>query len=320
MDELNQIRNESTRKAIQAVISAGTAIKQLDPVFEVKESEGHRSGITKGDALAQETIIDHLSREYPDAVFLSEEGNGDHKNLLTPKNPQGILEAKLAFIIDPTDGTAAYASKLGTWCIGIAVLKYGNIVGSVVYAPALNGGILLVAQENGPVVVSEWDFAKTSVLTSAKELPPKKCLVAMGVDLTLYHSMMGIVPIIGANIKAWNLANSGILSLTQVACGRLQAIIQSPQRVWDWAPAYRAVLETGNVFRFFRLIPDPDVADTHMLVPVENYDFDAFCVLPKENRLGFVAGEPGISERIFNLLPRRGWSRIDPINTTASWK
>jgi hypothetical protein len=64
------------------------------------------------------------------------------------------------------------------------------------------------------------------------------------------------------------------------------------------------VTSLGGVFRFFRL-KDGD------LIPVERYDERAFKA-GKENRLGFVAGEPGIVDKLFALLPKTGWERHDP--------
>jgi fructose-1,6-bisphosphatase/inositol monophosphatase family enzyme len=311
------------REIARAVVAAGDQIKMLDPVFKVKEGEGHRSGVTKGDEISQGTLLERLSASFPEAKFLSEEGKGEHPNLLDVKSPNGILDAPLAFIMDPLDGTAPYSNKLGTWCIAVGVMARGQIVGSVVYAPAVQGGMLVVADRDGNVRIAEWDFTKIEAaprLTTCTK--PQKCFVAMGVDPTLYPTFTRLLDGIGANIKAWGLTNSGILGITQAACGRIQAVIQTPQKVWDWAPAYAAVIATGRIIRFFRLVPDPThqtAPPTDILAPVELYDFAAFCSMPKSNRLGFVAGEPDIVNRIWNLLPRRGWARTNPDTASGTW-
>ncbi|OGG58859.1 hypothetical protein A2765_00570 [Candidatus Kaiserbacteria bacterium RIFCSPHIGHO2_01_FULL_56_24] len=302
-------RGPMMRKLLGAVVSSGTAVKEMERRFSVKEGEGHRSGVTSGDMLAQEVIFKNIAAALPDAKILSEEGAGQ-RNVFDVNDPKGILEGPDVVIIDPIDGTAPYANKLGTWCVGAGLMRYGELVGSAIYAPALNGGMSLVAEEGRGTYVSEWGAKTPEHIQPLREHTAlRDCIVAMGVDSSLHRPLMSIVPDISPDIRAWTLANSGLLALAQVATGRLQAVIQTPQKAWDWAPAYRAVLESGMVFKFFRLVPDTETNDgTCKLIPIENYDDTAFASTPKENRLGFVAGEPGVAAWLFEKLPKTGWA------------
>ena len=119
------------------------------------------------------------------------------------------------------------------------------------------------------------------------------------------------MPEIAANVRAKYDVGSGLFGLMSVALGRAQVIVQTPQKAWDWVQGYRAILDTGNVFHFFRL-------KDGNLIPVEHYDFEAFC-FASEHRLGFIAGEPALAQKLFDKLPKTGWARVRPDTVTGTW-
>jgi len=306
------LNDDVLKETTRAVVAAGEVIKMVNPEFKAKKGEGHRSGVTESDKMSHRMVFERLAQRFPQAKFLSEEGEEESPRLFSKNDPRGIFQEELVVIFDPIDGTAPFGSMLGTWCVAAAVMRYGWITGSAIYAPALNGGLLVVAEKDNGVRIKEWNFEKEIKVPSTSEVKKiSDCFVTMGVDATLYRQFMGIVPEIGRNVRAWGLANSGILGLAQVAAGRLQAIFEPPQKVWDWAPGFLAVLESGNTIRFFRLVPEPD-SEFSVLIPVDDYDYEAFCLFPQQNRLGYVAGQPQIVDFIFDLLPKKGWSRLNP--------
>jgi myo-inositol-1(or 4)-monophosphatase len=299
-----------------AVLEAGMAIPCLPRTFEVKAGEGHRSGVTKGDEMSRDILFSKLTEAFPEALILSEE-ESSHPQSLPKENPQGILGEGLRFVIDPLDSTARYGQKMDGWSVGGGMLICGDIMGGAVFAPASNGGLLVAATIGQGVTIVEWDGRQTNTISSIAlpETPPKKSVVLLGVDALLYGNIATLNPTIAANVRAVFTSGSGLLGLAWVAARRAQAIIQTPQKAWDWVGAYRAIIESGNVFRFFRIVEGN-------LVPVETYDFDAFRTLKNSNanRLGFVAGEPDMAERLFNLLPKTGWERTIPDTVSGMWK
>ncbi len=307
--------------AVMAVWNAGRVAQAADRGGKTKQGEGHRSIVTQGDQKAEKVLVDCILGAFPEARILSEE-DADNSNMLKKDRPDGLMEAELAFIIDPVDGTAPYGSYLGTWCVSAGVMKNGMLIGSAVYAPDLNGGMLLVAEEGkGTIVIDGALDSVREIAPPETSTAPKKATVFRGVDSDLYEVMIRRIPEIAMNVRVTGVANSGILALAQVASGRITAVIQTPQKAWDWAGAYRAVLEAGRIFSFFRLVPDPTASGADMLVEggVNAYDFDAFCY-DKGNRLGFVAGEPAMVRRLMKVMPRTGWSRTNPENVSGAWQ
>ncbi len=316
--------SQPVKTAVMAVVMGGEGAQKADRDGKTKQGEGHRSIVTQGDQWAEQMLVHAILGNFPNARILSEESeqSEEHPNLLNHKCPTGLMEAELAYIIDPVDGTAPYGSYLGTWCVSAGVMKNGMLVGSAVYAPDLNGGMLLVAEEGkGTVVIDGALDSVREIVPPETSTTPKKATVFRGVDSDLYEVMIRRIPEIAMNVRVTGVANSGILALAQVASGRITAVIQTPQKAWDWAGAYRAVLEAGRIFSFFRLVPDPIVPGTDMLVEVgvNTYDFDAFCY-DKVNRLGFVAGEPAMVRRLMKVLPRTGWARTNPETTSGAWQ
>lgn len=298
--------------AANAVVKAGKAICEFPRLFQVKEGEGHRSGITRGDLLSQEILLRELGR-FPYARFLCEEDTS-HPSAFNKKNPQGILDEDCVFIIDAIDSTARYGAELDGWCVAVGVMEYGEITGGAVFAPASQGGFLVVSEKGKGVTTTEWDGRVIRSVIARGETPPKDSIVLFGADAPLFKNVAAILPEIYANVRLASSGSSGILSFARVGARRVQAVIQTPQKAWDWIPAYNAALETGNAIHFFRLVKGE-------MVPVPAYDYESMCTNKKttENRLGFVAGEPDLARKLFNMLPRTGWERFVPDTVSGKW-
>lgn len=293
---------------ISALTDAGEAARGVSRYASAKPGEGHRSIVTEADEFSQETIILRCS-EIDGAKFLCEEDSGDPR-VLDKNNPAGAISG-ITFVVDPLDGTSRFAGSFPDWSVGIGTMKDGDIVESGIAAPEANGGFLLFSEKGrGAALLKNGIYHAIDPLSA--ETPIRDSVVLFGVDASLYHSATCLFPAVAANVRAKYDVGSGLFGLMMVALGNAQAVVQTPQKAWDWVPAYRAIVETGRVFHFFRL-------DDGNLVPVERYDFAALCYKPKENRLGFVAGEPTIAQKLFDKLPRSGWERISPDTFTASW-
>lgn len=312
---MNAIRSwpDPVQAAVQAVIKAGMSIATVPRKFEAKAGEGHRSGKTAADDSSQNMILWELSLRFPQAKFLCEEDTG-HPACLPAADPQGIFQQDLAFVVDGLDSTARFGSSLGGWSVAVGIIQSGIITGSALFAPASNGGFVLAAAAGQGVVTAEWDGRILGNYRYESETPAKQSIVLLGVDTLLYGNIVGAVPELAANVRAVFTSGSGLLGLAWVACGRAQAVIQTPQKAWDWAPLYCAVLEGRNMFQFFRLTSGE-------LARVSVYDFEAFCTTKErpEVRLGFVAGEPALTEKITSFLPTHGWARMNPDITSGTW-
>jgi myo-inositol-1(or 4)-monophosphatase len=86
------------------------------------------SPVTAADMAVDGFLRDTLSQILPEAGWLSEESaDGPDR-----------LESRLLWIVDPIDGTRAFASGHADWCIAIGLLEQGRPILGVVFAPALD--------------------------------------------------------------------------------------------------------------------------------------------------------------------------------------
>jgi len=284
-----------------AVIRSGWFAMQAPRDASIKSGEGHRAIITAGDSGSQNTIVSAFdAKEYPELKFLCEEDSNDPR-VLPHEDPAGLCNG-LAIVADPLDGTALYADFYPEWTVGAGIMENGRIVASVVSAPQSNGGMKLTSFKDDGVFLA--DNARYQRIVAAGARYKKDSIVLRGADTELYPNLMALMPQVAAEVRGVYITGSALFGLMQVTLGRAAAIIQTPQKAWDWVPAYHAAIYAGKVFFFFRIVDGA-------LVHIPHYDAEAFKSAP-ECRLGFVAGEERMADELVSRLPETGWKRTRP--------
>jgi myo-inositol-1(or 4)-monophosphatase len=89
-------------------------------------SKSGGSPVTEADMAVDAFLKAELSRAAPEAGWLSEE---------TADNP-ARLGRDLVWIVDPIDGTRAFAAGIHDWSVSVALLAAGRPILGIVYAPA----------------------------------------------------------------------------------------------------------------------------------------------------------------------------------------
>ncbi|MEE1610419.1 inositol monophosphatase family protein [Microvirga sp. CF3016] len=87
--------------------------------------KGHSSPVTEADIALDTFLKAHLSGLFPTAAWLSEETADDPAR----------LEQDYVWIVDPIDGTRAFASGHPDWAVSIALVKGGRPVLGILHAP-----------------------------------------------------------------------------------------------------------------------------------------------------------------------------------------
>ena len=83
------------------------------------------SPVTLADKKADEVISNGLKEYFPDIPIITEEQVKTH-----------TLNAPVFFIIDPLDGTKEFIKRRGDFTVNIALVRHGEPVRGIVYAPA----------------------------------------------------------------------------------------------------------------------------------------------------------------------------------------
>ncbi|MBB4040087.1 myo-inositol-1(or 4)-monophosphatase [Microvirga flocculans] len=87
--------------------------------------KGHSSPVTEADIALDTFLKGHLSDLLPQAGWLSEE---------TADDPSRLAQS-LVWIVDPIDGTRAFASGHPDWAVSIALVHEGKPVLGILHAP-----------------------------------------------------------------------------------------------------------------------------------------------------------------------------------------
>jgi fructose-1,6-bisphosphatase/inositol monophosphatase family enzyme len=110
------------------------ALRQSPLVCERKPD---RSLVTNADKEADRIIRDGLRKEFPDHAILTEESGLD-----------GSVDADYMWVVDPLDGTTAYAGGKSGYSVMVGLLNHGKPCAGIVVDP-VEGHIFEAAQGHG---------------------------------------------------------------------------------------------------------------------------------------------------------------------------
>ena len=113
-----------------AVRHAGALIEQIKTDGVSARYKADASPVTIADEQANAVLVAGLSALYPGIAVISEEEAASHALV-----PDGLF-----FLVDPLDGTREFirADSQGAYTVNIGLIKSGQAVGGIVYAPALD--------------------------------------------------------------------------------------------------------------------------------------------------------------------------------------
>jgi myo-inositol-1(or 4)-monophosphatase len=170
------------------------------------------------------------------------------------------------WIVDPIDGTVNFFYGIPHFCISIAKRVAGKLVLGVIYDPMVNE---LWTVEKGssphlngsPVTVSDRDKLEESIL-----------FVGCGKDEEALTT--GLTRFKKGSLKArkMRMMGSAALGMAYIACGRLDAYIESRISLWDIAAGQLMIESTGGQVDLVPHDNNPDVYSivaTNGKIPIE---------------------------------------------------
>ncbi|MNX74260.1 Inositol-1-monophosphatase [compost metagenome] len=158
---------EDTRRL--AAILAETAQAEVMPRFRnlpegsVRGKSSPRDLVTDADEAAERLIAARLAKLHPGAVLIGEEASSRNPALLNM-----LVDADLAFLIDPIDGTRNYVAGLPLFGMMIAACHRGDVIAGVIYDPVNRDSALAVRGEGAWM---EYDNGRRVPLTVAAPAP-----------------------------------------------------------------------------------------------------------------------------------------------------
>lgn len=210
---------------IEAARAGGREILSIKQSgFQIKEKSGPHDIVTDADFASDKTIQEFLLSRTPGFGIQSEEGRND--------------SAEYKWIIDPLDGTLAFAHNLDQYCVIIALVKGAEIEAGVVYHPpsetvysAYRGG---GSFKNGGKI--EVDAASTA--------DSKRIIVRKSHSRPETWKRISKIP---HNRDLHVNKTAGALEAVEIATGKFLAGVFYGGYIWDWAGPQIIIEEAGGM-------------------------------------------------------------------------
>lgn len=226
--------------AVSAARAAGELLRShFGTTLEVNEYAAHDIKLDL-DVRSQELITQQLLERFPEHAIYGEEGIA------------GNQQSDFQWIVDPIDGTVNFFYGIPHFCISIALRERGEIILGVVYDPMRDelwqverGGVATL--NDRPIQVSTRNRLSDAVLSIG--FAKSKTTIAAGLPVLEYF--------VGRARKC-RMMGSAALDIAYVACGRLDAYIESSVSLWDVAAGKLLVENAGGKFEMAPREDNPD--------------------------------------------------------------
>ena len=239
MEPMINIALRAARKAGENIVRASDELHR----FEVK-AKGVNNFVTEVDINAEQEIIYHLQKAYPDHAILGEESG-----LL------GDEDAEYRWIVDPLDGTTNFIRGIPHYSVSIACMYRGKAEHAVIVDPVRREEFTASrgrgAQLNGHRIrVSDLPSLDSALLGTG--IPWKNhCDDQLG-------PYTESIELLAAQCAGIRRAGSAALDLAYVAAGRLDAFWEIGLAQWDIAAGVLLVREAGG------LVADIDGSENYL--------------------------------------------------------
>lgn len=216
------------RNAVEPILRRAARI-MLDFADPAVYSKGrHADFVTEADVAVQDFLLTELSKVFPDARFLAEEGEG-----------QALTNA-FTFIIDPIDGTTNYFRRRRSSMISIGAVQNKEPVFGLIYDP--------YRDEMYHAEPTKGAWCNDERLHVA-DMPFEKALIGFGTgpyyeelfDVTS-RSFAALLPAV-ADIRR---TGSACLDLCDIAAGRSDGHFEWCLQPWDYCAGTLLVQEAGG--------------------------------------------------------------------------
>jgi myo-inositol-1(or 4)-monophosphatase len=190
----------------------------------------HNSLVSYVDTTAEERIVEALKKILPDAAFITEEDT-------VAQN----VDAPLAWIIDPIDGTTNYLKGIPHYSTSIALRVDGEVVLGVVND---------ITQDTVyHTIKGQGAYANKDKITVGKVDKVDEAIVVTGFpyerDLDFEFSLNMLIEML-KSARGVRRLGSAALDLAYVASGKLDVYYESNLNIWDVAAGNLLISEAGG--------------------------------------------------------------------------
>ena len=213
--------------ATHAALTAGKLLKQHFGLDAAVDEASHHDIKLALDKESQELITDILLGARPGDALYGEEGLA------------GNQDSERQWIVDPIDGTVNFFYGIPHFCVSIALRVAGEITVGVIHDPMV--GETWTVEKGGPAMLNGKPIEASKRDTFEQSI----LFVGCGKDEAALRT--GIERFHRASLRArkMRMMGSAALGMAYIACGRLDAYIESRISLWDIA-AGQLLVETAG--------------------------------------------------------------------------
>lgn len=231
MSDLLRVATDAARETSALLLARRGGIRSV-------ETKDDRSLVSDVDREAEALIRGRIAAAFPSHGILGEEGGGS------------FTDAETTWVIDPLDGTHNYLRGLPLFGVSIGVVRRGEFVVGVIAIPAEG---LLYAAERGSGAWRDGERISVSDRTD-----PAAWSVGMDSELrTRFPHKARVLEELGRSVFNVRMLGSSARSLSLVAEGSLDGLVEFFDHPWDFAAGVTIVEEAGGRFTGFDGAPPP---------------------------------------------------------------
>jgi len=221
--------------AKQAALAGGEELMQWRGKFSTR-TKGPRDFVTDADLAAQQTIRRVLLGSFPDHQFIGEEETGEDQSL----DHDAVDHKRIAWIVDPLDGTTNYLHGYPAFATSIAAVLEGVVLAGAIYDP--------VSKELFWAAAGQGAWLGERMLATGDAQKLRDALVAVSLPASVDDQSPDLLDFIhlAPRCQAVRRIGSAALNLAYVACGRLDAYRVRQIHPWDIAAGALLVVEAGG--------------------------------------------------------------------------
>jgi myo-inositol-1(or 4)-monophosphatase len=232
--------NTYLEAAVAAAQAAGALLREhFGNALEVNEFSAHDIKLDL-DVRAQDLITEQLLGKYPDHAIYGEEGIAGNQG------------SEFQWVVDPIDGTVNFFYGIPHFCISIALRERGEIILGVIYDPARDE--LWQVEQGGPATLN----GQTIQVSTRDQLSDAVLSIGFAKSKTTIAAGLPVLEYFVGRARKCRLMGSAALDLAYVACGRLDAYIESSVSLWDVAAGKLLVEAAGGKFEMHPREDNPD--------------------------------------------------------------
>ena len=239
MEPMINIALRAARKAGENIVRASDDLDRVDIV-----AKGVNDFVSEVDIAAEQEIIYHLQKAYPDHAIMGEETG------LT-----GSEDAEYCWVIDPLDGTTNYTRGIPHYAVSIACLHKGKLEHAVIVDPVRREEFTASRGRGASLNGRRIRVSKRNSLEGA--------LLGTGIPFKGHcddrlEPYAKSVELLAGQCAGIRRAGAASLDLAYVAAGRLDAFWEIGLAKWDIAAGALLVKEAGG------LVADINASDNYL--------------------------------------------------------